>query len=85
MLRDRAFVHLAVADVAMIAIGWGVFTWLLPPFAHGEIGLGAPLIGLLLTANALTVVVAQVPVARFADEPVVADASVVGGDGGAGQ
>ena len=67
MLRDRAFVHLAVADVAMIAIGWGVFTWLLPPFAHGEIGLGAPLIGLLLTANALTVVVAQVPVARFAE------------------
>jgi MFS family permease len=30
MLRDRAFLHLAVADVAMIAVGWGVFSWLLP-------------------------------------------------------
>ena len=38
MLRDRAFLHLAVADVAMIAVGWGVFSWLLPPFARNEIG-----------------------------------------------
>jgi MFS family permease len=44
-----------------------VFTWLLPPFAREQIGLGAPLIGLLLLANALTVVVAQVPVARFTE------------------
>lgn len=65
--RDRAFVHLAVTDVAMIAIGWGVFTWLLPPFARNEIGLSTQLIGLLLGVNALTVVVAQVPVARFAE------------------
>jgi MFS family permease len=65
--RDRAFVHLAVTDVAMIAIGWGVFTWLLPPFARNGIGLSTALIGLLLGINALTVVVAQVPVARFAE------------------
>src|SRR5580658_5182714 len=57
MLRDRAFIHLAVADVAMIAVGWGVFSWLLPPFARNQIGLSTPLIGLLLLANALTVVV----------------------------
>jgi MFS family permease len=67
VLRDRAFVHLAVADVAMIAVGWGVFTWLLPPFAQNDVGLHTTLIGLLLTVNALTVVVAQVPVARFAE------------------
>jgi MFS family permease len=67
MLRDRAFIHLAVADVAMIAVGWGVFSWLLPPFARNQIGLSTPLIGLLLLANALTVVVAQIPVARFAE------------------
>jgi hypothetical protein len=67
VLRDRAFVHLAVADVAMIAIGWGVFSWLLPPFARNQLGLSTALIGLLLMANALTVVVAQVPVARFAE------------------
>jgi len=67
VLRDRAFVHLAVADVAMIAVGWGVFSWLLPPFARNGIGLSTELIGLLLAVNALTVVVAQVPVARFAE------------------
>jgi MFS family permease len=67
VLRDRAFVHLAVADVAMIAVGWGVFSWLLPPFARNQLGLSTALIGLLLTVNALTVVVAQVPVARFAE------------------
>jgi MFS family permease len=67
VVRDRAFVHLALADVAMIAVGWGVFSWLLPPFARNQIGLSTSLIGLLLLVNALTVVVAQVPVARFAE------------------
>jgi MFS family permease len=67
VVRDRAFVHLALTDVAMIAIGWGVFTWLLPPFAQNDVGLSTTRIGLLLTVNALTVVLAQVPVARFAE------------------
>jgi len=67
VVRDRAFVHLAIADVAMIAIGWGVFSWLLPPFARNQIGLSTSLIGLLFLVNALTVVVVQVPAARFAE------------------
>ena len=67
VLRDRAFVHLALTNVAMIAVGWGVFTWLVPPYAKHKLGLGAPLIGLLLLANAATVVVAQVPTARLAE------------------
>jgi MFS family permease len=67
VLGDRAFVHLAVTTVAMTAVGWGVFTWLLPPYARNGLGISARLIGLLLLANAATVVVAQVPVARFAE------------------
>ncbi|HEY6297423.1 MAG TPA: MFS transporter [Streptosporangiaceae bacterium] len=67
VVRDRAFVHLAIADVTMIAIGWGVFSWVLPPFARNQIGLPTSFIGLLFLVNALTVVVAQVPVARFAE------------------
>ena len=51
----------------MIAVGWGVFTWLLPPYARNELGISTPLIGLLLLANAATVVVAQVPIARLAE------------------
>src|SRR5690349_19658220 len=67
VLRDRAFLHLAFTNVAIIAVGWGVFTWLLPPYAGDQIGLSTRLIGLLLLANAVTVVIAQVPVARFAE------------------
>jgi MFS family permease len=65
--RDRPFVRLLVINVAMIAVGWGVFSWLVPPYARNEIGIGTPLIGLLLLANAATVVVAQVPVAKLAE------------------
>ena len=67
VIHDRAFVHLALTNVAMIAVGWGVFNSLVPPYARDEIGIGARLIGLLLFANAATVVLAQVPVARFAE------------------
>ena len=65
--RDRLFIRLLAINVAMIAVGWGVFTWLLPPYAKNDIGISAPLIGLLLLANAATVVVAQMPVARLAE------------------
>jgi MFS family permease len=67
LVRDRAFIHLACINVAVIAVGWGVFTWLLPPYARNVAGISTPLIGLLLLANAATVVVAQVPVARLAE------------------
>jgi len=67
VVRDRAFMHLAFTNVAMIAVGWGVFTWLVPPYAKDEIGISAQLLGLLLLANAATVVVAQVPIAKLAE------------------
>jgi MFS family permease len=67
VLHDRAFVQLAITDVAMIAVGWGVFTWLVPPYARNTIGISAQLIGLLLLANAAAVVVAQVPIAKLAE------------------
>ena len=67
VVRDRAFIHLAATNVAMIAIGWGVFNWLVPFYARNGIGISARLTGLLLFANAGTVVAAQVPIARFAE------------------
>src|SRR5262249_13601696 len=67
VLRDRPFVRLALINIAMIAVGWGAFTWLVPPFASAEVGVGASLIGVLLVGNALTVVLAQIPVARLAE------------------
>lgn len=65
--RDRPFIHLVITEVALIAVGWGVFTWLVPPYARNDIGVSTPLIGLLLLANAATVTVAQLPVARIAE------------------
>jgi MFS family permease len=67
VLRDRPFVRLALTNVALVAVGWGVFTWVLPPYAVEEVGAGPRLVGLLLLANAFTVVLAQVPVARLAE------------------
>jgi len=67
VVRDRAFVRLALIHVAMIAIGWGVFSWLIPAYARNDLGISARLIGLLLLANAATVVVAQVPIAKLAE------------------
>ena len=67
VLRDRAFMRLAVTNAVIIAVGWGVLPWVIPPYAKGDLGLGTQLIGLLLLANATMVVVAQVPVAKFAE------------------
>jgi MFS family permease len=67
VLRDSAFVHLAAVNVAIIAVGWGALPWVVPPYAEGALALDARLIGLLMLANAATVVVAQVPVARLAE------------------
>jgi predicted MFS family arabinose efflux permease len=67
VLRDHTFLHLAVINMVMIGVGWGVFTWVLPPYARGQLGVSPRLIGLLLLGNAAMVVVAQVPIARFAE------------------
>jgi MFS family permease len=66
LLRDRAFVHFALTNIVLIAVGWGVLAWIVPPYAR-ELGIAPGLIGLLLLANAVTVVVAQVPIVKAAE------------------
>jgi hypothetical protein len=51
--RDRGSMHLALTNVAFIGVGRGVFTWLVPPYAGGQIGMSRRLIRFLLLANAL--------------------------------
>jgi MFS family permease len=67
VLRDLPFLHLAATNVIVIAVGWGVLPWVMPPYAKNDVGVGAQVIGLMMLANALTVVVAQVPVAKLAE------------------
>jgi len=79
IVRDRAFMRLALTNVAMIAVGWGIFTWIVPAFAQQEIGASPRLIGFLLFANALTVVLAQIPSAKLAEGRRRAVAIAAGG------
>jgi MFS family permease len=65
VLRDRAFVHLALTNVAMIAVGWGVFSWVVPVYAKTDLGFDTKRLGFVMLANAGTVVLAQVPIARL--------------------
>jgi MFS family permease len=67
VFRDGAFTRLALTNIAITAVGWGVLPWLIPPFALSELGVGPQLIGVLFLANAATVVVAQVPIAKAAE------------------
>jgi MFS family permease len=67
VFRDKAFLRLVAINVAMIAVGWSVFTWLLPLYAQGTLAVDPQGIGLLALANASTVVVCQVPIARYAE------------------
>ncbi|MDQ3894882.1 MAG: MFS transporter [Actinomycetota bacterium] len=67
VLRDRPFIRLALINIAVIAVGWGVFSWIVPAYARAEIGVSTRVIGLMVLANAVTVVVAQIPVAKFAE------------------
>jgi len=67
VLRDRAFVHLALTNVAVIGVGWGFFTWVVPVFAREQLGASTGLIGVLGVANAAAVTVGQIPVARLSE------------------
>lgn len=67
LLRDPPFVRLAATNAVIIAVGWGVFAWIVPLYGRNELHLDPELIGLLLLANALTVVGAQVPIAKLAE------------------
>jgi MFS family permease len=66
VVRDRAFLRFALANVAMIAVGWGVLAWIVPPYAR-ELGIAPGLIGVLLLANAATVILAQLPIVKAAE------------------
>jgi MFS family permease len=67
VLADLPFVRLACTNMIMIAVGWGILSWIVPLYARNELAVGSRLVGLPLLANAVTVVGAQVPVARLAE------------------
>ena len=64
VLRDGRFVWLAGINIAIITVGWGYFSWVVPQYAHADLGISPAHIGLLLLADAFTVAIAQIPVSR---------------------
>ena len=64
VIRDRTFLGVAALNfvwvTALISLGIGVF----PLFVHEHAGVGERAIGFLFLLNSLTIVVAQLPVAR---------------------
>lgn len=66
-LRDRSLVRLCLVNLALVSAGIAPMLVLMPAYAklHGDVGEGA--IGLIYAANTLTVLVAQIPITRFAE------------------
>jgi MFS family permease len=62
VLRDGRFLWLAGINVAVITVGWGYFSWVVPQYAHADLGISLAPLGLLLLTNAFTVAIAQMPV-----------------------
>jgi len=66
-LRDRSLVRLCLVNLALVSAGIAPMLVLMPAYAkvHGEVGETA--IGLIYAANTLTVLLAQIPITRFAE------------------
>jgi len=65
VLRDRPFLRLAGANLAMVSSGIAPMFWLLPAYAKGQLHIGETTIGLIYAINTVTVVVAQLPLVRL--------------------
>ena len=79
VLRDGRFLWLAGINVAVITVGWGYFSWVVPQYAHADLGVSPAPIGLLLLANAFAVAIAQIPVSRALEGRRRTTAIAVGG------
>jgi len=64
--RDRVFLRLLSLNVVFIAAGYAAFE-LLPVFAKNHNGVSERWIGVIFFFNTMALVVAQLPVARFAE------------------
>ena len=66
-LRDRSLVRLCLVNLALVSAGIAPMLILMPAYAkvHGNVGEGA--IGVIYAVNTLTVLLAQIPITRFAE------------------
>ena len=62
--RDRRFLILIAANIALLAVGPALFQSILPPFATTHTPVGPSEIGVIFFVNTFFIVVAQIPAAR---------------------
>ena len=67
VVRDGPFMRYVALNAAFIAIGMAVIVELLPPYAKNDAGVSETAIGILWMANALVVVLAQLPIAKLGE------------------
>jgi MFS family permease len=62
--RDRIFLTVIGANIALVVVGHTFFSNILPPFAKTHTALGPAAIGILVLVNTCFVVIAQIPAVR---------------------
>src|SRR5436190_2043890 len=62
--RDRLLLALIAGNLALVMIGGGFFSYILPPFAEAHTPVGPVGIGVVVFINTFFIVVAQVPATR---------------------
>jgi MFS family permease len=64
VLADRSFVALVAVNCVLVTAGIAQLNSVLPVFAKDDAGVGETVIGLIFVANALAIVLLQIPLAR---------------------
>ena len=67
LLRVRPVIVLVVAEVFLVAVGYGTLSSVVPVFARNKLAVSERAIGLVFLLNTLAIVTAQLPIARIVE------------------
>src|SRR5438552_17413397 len=62
--RDRLFLVVIAANIVLVVVGHTLFSNILPPFVKAHTSVGPAEIGIIVLANTVFIVIAQIPAVR---------------------
>jgi MFS family permease len=62
--RDRVFLSVIAANIVLVVFGHTLFSNILPPFVKAHASVGPAEIGIIVLANTIFIVIAQIPAVR---------------------
>jgi MFS family permease len=62
--RDRLFLSVIAANIVLVVFGHTLFSNILPPFVKAHTSVGPAEIGIIVLANTIFIVIAQIPAVR---------------------